>query len=74
MKLKTLLPRRKVFIEYRTHSASGDDVLSGFCVWTGEDLKPGDRDCYSIEDELTSYEWDGPDNLIVWYESKWVTG
>ena len=72
MILKELLPDRKVFIEYRTHDPLGDDVLSGFCTWTGTELVPGDHDSYYIDDEISSFEWDGPNNLIVWYSSGWT--
>lgn len=74
LKLKELLPCRKVEIEYRTHDIFGDDILHGACKWDGNVLKPIDNDIYSIEDEISSYEWNGPNNLTVWYISKWVTG
>ena len=74
LKLKDILPNRKVYIEYRTHDPLGDDVLAGFCTWHKDELVSDDGDDYSVDDVISSYEWDGPDNLIVWYDSKWVTG
>lgn len=72
MTLKEVLPERQVYIECRTHDVYGDDVLSGFCKWTGENLVAVGKTSYSIEDTISSYEWDGPNNLIIWYAP--VTG
>ena len=74
MTLKDLLSSNEVHIEYRTHLPDGTDVLSGFCHWDGENLYPLDNDDYSVDDVIESYEWDNNKNLIVWYESRWITG
>ena len=73
MKLKDLLGDQKVDITYRTHYL-GRDMLVGFCFWDGSELTAIDGDSYSVEDEISSYEWDTPSNLTVWYESKWIEG
>lgn len=74
MTLNDILPGRKITIEYRTHGPLGDDILCGRCKWDGKELISLDSDEYFTDDIISSYEWNGPDYLIVWYLSRWVTG
>ena len=68
MILKSILPERRVFIEYRTHDNAGDDILVGFCKWTGTEMVPIKENKYPEYGEISSYEWDGPNNLIIWFD------
>ena len=72
VKLKDILPKREVHIEYRTFTPDGQDCLSGFCHWDGKNLQPLDGDIYSLDDVISSHEWDGEKNLVVWYQSRWI--
>ena len=71
MKLKDCLMNKRVNITYRTFSGE-EDILVGYCRWTGSKLESLDGDEYSVEDEITKCRWDGPEDLTVWYESEWI--
>lgn len=60
-------------IEYRTYY-QGKDMLVGFCLWKDKKIIPLDEDTYSENDEITSYEWNSPYNLTIWYKSNWIEG
>lgn len=74
MKLKKLLPKRKITIEYRTCDPFGQDILAGVCEWDGKTLIPLDGDLYYVDDEISSYVWENNNHLIIWYLSEWITG
>lgn len=72
MKLKDILSNSPIDkIEVRTNDPFGDDMLFGFCRWTGTELVSLDGDNYSIEDEITKYKFDEY-GLTYWIESEWV--
>ena len=72
MKLKDILSNSPIDkIEVRTNDPFGDDMLFGFCRWTGTELVSLDGDNYSIEDEITKYEFEEY-GLTYWIESEWV--
>ena len=49
MKLKDILPSYPINnIEVRTNDPFGDDMLFGFCHWTGTELISGDGDNYYL--------------------------
>lgn len=71
MKLKDILPSYHIRnIEVRTNDPDGDDMLFGFCHWTGTELISGDGDNYYLNEEISKYEFDGT-NLTYWIISKW---
>ena len=72
MQLKYLLEYKPIDIEYRTYDMFGDDILAGYCKWTGTELVALDGDNYSVEDEVYKYRRNTPRDLTVWYESKWI--
>ena len=73
MKLKDLLKDYPINIMYRTHYKE-KDMLAGYCFWTGTELVSLDGDDYSVDDEISGYEWNGADDLTIWYESNWIEG
>ena len=73
MKLKDLLKNTAIDIEYRTYDPFGEDVLAGYCRWTGSELVSVDGDNYSIDDYISKHRWNSSNNLTIWYESKWIT-
>lgn len=71
MKLKDILPNHPIGqIEVRTNDPWGEDMLFGYCAWTGNELISLDGDTYSIEEEITNYMWDAHD-LVYWFRSEW---
>ena len=74
MKLKDILPENTVYIEYRTNGPYETDILAGFAKWENGVLIPTDYDNWSVNDEISSYEWEDKNNLTVWYESRWISG
>jgi hypothetical protein len=74
MKLKDILPEQPVErIMVRTYGPDGEDMLFGYCMWTGSELISGDGDSYSIEEEIVKYAFDEY-GLIYWFESEWIGG
>ena len=71
MKLKDILPNYRVNIEVRTTDPFGEDILFGYCHWTGTELISDDGDSYSIEEEVVKYEF-GEFGLIYWFEPEWI--
>ena len=73
MKLRDILPSYPLkYIEVRTNDPYGEDMLFGFCHWTGEMLVSGDGDNYYLDEEITKYEFDGEaGKLTYWFESIW---
>lgn len=71
MKLKDILPSYPINnIEVRTNDPDGDDMLFGYCHWTGTELISGDGDNYYLNEEISNYEFDG-EHLTYWIISKW---
>ena len=56
MKLKDILPDHYIKIQARTTDPFGDDLLFGYCHWTGTELVSDDGDSYSIEEEIVKYK------------------
>ena len=74
MKLKDILPEQPVKrIMVRTYGPDGEDMLFGYCMWTGRNLISLDGDSYSIEEEIVKYVFDEY-GLIYWFESEWIGG
>lgn len=78
MKLKDLLSNKSLIITYRTIHPEYGDLYAGSCKWDGKILIPNDGDDYSVEDEITNYKYTSkqdilPDELTVWYTSRWIT-
>lgn len=71
MKLKDILPDHYINIMARTTDPWGDDLLFGYCHWTGTELVPDDGDYYSIEEEIVRYEFNDY-GLAYWFESQWI--
>ena len=71
MKLKDILPDHYINIQVRTYDPWGDDMLFGYCHWTGAELVSDDGDIYLIEDDILKYEFDEY-GLTYWFESKWI--
>lgn len=71
MKLKDILPDHYINIQARTADPWGDDMLFGYCHWTGKELVSDDGDSYSIEEEIVKYEFDDY-GLAYWFESEWI--
>lgn len=73
MKLKDIIPNYPLEnIEVRTNNPFGEDILFGFCSWTGTDLISEDGDSYYLDEEIVKYEFDKKNKeLIYWIKSKW---
>lgn len=72
MKLKDILPPHPLNnIEVRTNDPFGEDMLFGFCQWTGTELISGDGDNYYLNEEISEYKFDG-EHLTYWIVSKWI--
>ena len=73
MKLKDILPNYPLEnIEVRTNNPFGEDMLFGFCSWTGTDLISEDGDSYYLDEEIVKYEFDKKNKeLIYWIKSEW---
>lgn len=66
MKLKEILDHDYRRIMYRTNLGE-IDMLCGYCTYEDGELKSLDEDTYSLDDEITKYEYDEDmDELIVW--------
>lgn len=73
MKLKDILPNHYVNIQVRTYDPDGEDMMFGYCHWTGTELISGDGDSYSIEEEVSKYEFDEDGKkLTYWFEAEWI--
>ena len=73
MLLKDLLPNRPIKIMVRTYDPDGNDMLFGYCHWTGTELISDDGDSYSIYDEVDKYELNAYGyDLIYWFEANWI--
>ena len=74
MKVKDILPNYPIRnIQVRTNDPWGNDMLFGYCHWTGEVLESGDGDSYYLEEEISKYEYDAENNkLTYWIISEWI--
>ena len=81
MKLKDVvkqLDKDRIIIIYRTIINLPDeglvDIFAGICTYEDGELVSGDRDSYSLDDEITRWEirYDAEDGelLIVWYDKR----
>lgn len=73
MIVKDILPDYPVKdIQVRTNDPFGEDMLFGYCHWTGIELISGDGDSYYLDDEISKYEFDKETGeLIYWIISEW---
>ena len=74
MTLKDILPDYPLRnIEVRTNDPDGEDMLFGYCHWTGTELISGDGDNYYLNEEISKYEFDEEKReLTYWIVSKWI--
>ena len=74
MKVKDILPSYPLeWIEVRTNDPFGDDMLFGYCHWTGTNLVSADGDNYYLDEEVVKYEFDEENRkLIYWIVSEWA--
>ena len=71
MKLKDILPEQPVeHIMVRTYGPDGEDMLFGYCMWTGSELISGDGDSYYTDEEIVDYVFDDY-GLTYWIKSEW---
>lgn len=73
MFLKGLLTDKPIdTIEVRTYDPSGDDMLFGYCRWTGSELISEDGDSYSVDEEVEKWEYNEEKNwLTYWFAAEW---
>ena len=59
-------------IMYRCNAPYDDeeDMLYGYCYWTGSALKSDDGDTYYLNDIIEAYKY-SDDKLIVWIRVEW---
>ena len=74
MKLRDILPSYPLQnIQVRTNDSFGDDMLFGYCHWTGSELVSGDGDSYYLDEEIVKYEFDEENGeLTYWIYSEWM--
>ena len=74
MIVKDILPDYAVNnIQVRTTDPYGNDILFGYCHWTGTELISGDGDSYYLDEEISKYEFDKVNNkLTYWIISEWI--
>lgn len=60
-------------IMYRTNGPEGEDILFGYCAYTGGKLHSLDGDFYSLEDEIIHFFIDEENNneLVVYFRSEY---
>lgn len=51
-----------------------DGMLTGFCVWDGENLISADGDSYSLDEIVERHEWEEDGSLTYWVRCEWVKG
>ena len=73
MKVKDILPDYSLkYIEVRTYNPVGEDMLFGWCHWTGTTLVSDDGDSYYLNEEISKYEFDEENRkLTCWVVSAW---
>ena len=72
MTVKDILPDYPIECIVRTNDPWGDDMLFGYCHWTGTELISGDGDSYYIDEEIDKYEFDEENGeLTYWIVSEW---
>ena len=76
MRVRDILPDYPVNnIMVRTNDPFGEDMLFGYCHWTGTELVSADGDNYFIDEEVTKFELNEEKReLIYWIKSEWSTG
>lgn len=74
IKLKNILPRHHVDICVRTYDPDGNDMLFGYCHWTGKELISDDGDTYSVEEDVAKFEFSADKRkLTYWFEPNWLS-
>lgn len=73
MKVKDILPSYPLkYIAVRINDPYGEDMLFGYCHWTGVNLISADGDSYCLDDEIVKYEFDEENRkLTYWIVSEW---
>ena len=73
MKVRDILPNYPLKrIEVRTNGPFGEDMLFGYCYWTGSTLLSLDGDNYYLGETVTKYEFDEmAGKLVYWIKSFW---
>jgi len=75
MKLKDILPEEPLDrIMVRTNDPWDEDpdgMLFGYVGWDGANLVDLDGDYYSLNEEVTRYEWEEDGSLTYWIHSDW---
>lgn len=72
MKLKDILPNHYVDICVRTNAPAGNDMLFGYCHWTGKELISDDGDTYSVEEDVVKYNFnEDKTKLTYWFKAEW---
>lgn len=68
-----LINNKPVNIMYRCNSPleEEEDMLFGYCRWTGTELESVDGDSYYLNDVVDKYEYDSDGDLIVWISVGW---
>ena len=74
MKVRDILPDYPLkYIQVRTNDPHGEDMLFGYCHWTGVTLVSGDGDNYYLDDEVVKFEFDEDNReLIYWIVCEWI--
>lgn len=72
-RLKDILPNYPINnIEVRTNDPFGEDMLFGYCHWTGTELVSADGDYYSVDEVITKYKLNEEKHkLTYWILSEW---
>lgn len=77
MKVKDILPSTPLErIMVRTNDPWNEDpdgILFGYVGWDGANFVDLDGDYYSLNEEVTRYEWEEDGSLTYWIHSDWVS-
>ena len=74
MKLRDVIPDYPLDCQVRCYGADGEDMLFGYCRWTGEELISVDGDSYYLDDEISKYELDEENKeLTYWIIVEWIS-
>ena len=75
MKLRDVIPDYPLDCQVRCYGPEGEDMLFGYCCWTGEELISVDDDSYYLDEEISKYELDEENKeLIYWIITEWING
>ena len=61
-------------IQYRCYGPAPifEDMVFGYCRWTGSELISLDGDSYSLDDEIIKYQFIDEDFLVIYFEAEWI--